>query len=135
MFDDAIALKNPIDHYNSIQVPFAIVITFLMALTHFLSYKNTASKIIWKSTGLSIILSLAIAIIASISLDFYSESGNSVVYFILLFGGVYAVLANLDYWVRLIKGSSRVAGSSIANIGFGLIIVGALISNFKKEII
>ena len=135
LFDDEIALQNPIDHYNSIQVPFAIVITFLMAITHFLSYKNTASSIIWKRTGLSIILSLVIAIIASISLDFYSENGNSAVYLILLFGGTYAVIANIDYWLRIMKGSLRVAGSSIAHIGFGLIIVGALISNFKKEII
>ncbi len=134
IFDNAISLQKPIEHYNSIQVPFAIVITLLMGITQFLSYKNTPKKYIWKRTGLSLVLALILSAASAYFLHFFNDK-NSGIYMLLLFSGFYAVLANADYWLRMMKGSIRVAGSNIAHIGFGLIIIGALISNFKKEII
>lgn len=56
-------------------------------------------------------------------------------YILLLFTSLYAVFANVDYWFRVAKAKNALAGSSIAHIGFGLVILGSLISNGAKNII
>jgi cytochrome c-type biogenesis protein CcmF len=56
-------------------------------------------------------------------------------YIFLLFTSSFAILGNLDYWLRVARGMTGVSASSIAHIGFGLIILGALISNANKKII
>ena len=54
---------------------------------------------------------------------------------ILLFTSIFAIVSNLLYWVRMRSKLRGIAGSSIAHIGFGLVILGALISNANKTII
>jgi cytochrome c-type biogenesis protein CcmF len=43
------------------------------------------------------------------------------------------VLANADYWLKILKGKISKAGASIAHIGFGLLLLGAVISTSKKD--
>lgn len=57
------------------------------------------------------------------------------VYLILLFTSLFAAISNLDYWLRIGRGKMSIGGSSIAHVGFALILLGALISNAKKKII
>ena len=56
-------------------------------------------------------------------------------YKILLFCGIFAVVTNLDYLITFIKGNLKIAGSAIAHIGFGLMVVGILASGLNKEYI
>jgi len=52
-----------------------------------------------------------------------------------MFAAVYGVIANLSYiWIGL-KGKMKSAGASIAHIGFGLSLVGILISSSKKTVL
>src|SRR5205807_8345338 len=51
------------------------------------------------------------------------------------FASDFAVVANADYFLRIRKKGISRSGASLAHIGIGLIILGALISNSKKEII
>lgn len=121
----------PIEHYNSFQVPFAIIITILIALGQYFNYGKTISKAFWKNILVSLVASiLATAALAQL-FNFWSQS----LYLILLFCGVFATLSNLYFWLGLRKGKIGVAGSSIAHAGFALIMVGALISNAKKKVI
>lgn len=46
---------------------------------------------------------------------------------------LWTVLANLDYIIRILKGKINFSGGSIAHIGIGLILLGALVSNAKKK--
>ncbi|MCT4623556.1 MAG: cytochrome c biogenesis protein CcsA [Schleiferiaceae bacterium] len=66
LFENDQVLDDVIGHYNSIQVPFAIVVTLLMAITQFLSYNKTPNKFIWKRTAFSLIISLVIAVFIAI---------------------------------------------------------------------
>lgn len=120
-----------IEHYNSFQVPFAIVITLLVAFAQFLNYQKTQSKKFWQNIIGSMLAALVVALIVANAFNFW----NNPLYLILLFTGIFATFSNLDYWLRVRKGKFSIAGSSVAHVGFALIMVGALISNAKKKVI
>lgn len=126
-------LAPPIDaiaHYNSWQIPFAIIITLLVSFTQYLSYNNTKTSNKLKVLITSIISSFLLLIIIVFILKI-----NNPVYIILLFTSIFAFVANLVYWLKILKGKIAISGASIAHIGFALIILGSLISNGKKEVI
>jgi cytochrome c-type biogenesis protein CcmF len=130
IFKDKLAAPDdPISHYNSFQMPFAIIIALLMGATQFLTYRGgRLSK--YKT---DIFLSLGLSIAASIIISLISPFEH--VYFLLLFASIYVILANLIYWIRVAKGNVYVAGSAVAHVGFGMILLGSLVSNYKKEVI
>jgi len=132
-----------VSDYNMWQTPFAILVLVLVGFTQFFKYKKTDKKTFFKQLLIPIILSLIFGIVSSIPLYFihdYSSSSNSqkwvlLSYTLMLIAGLFAVFANLQYFVSIIKGKIRHAGSSIAHIGFALILIGALISTSKKQTI
>jgi len=126
-------LAPPIDaisHYNSWQIPFAIIITLLVSFTQYLGYNNTKALNKLKVLIASIISSLFLLVIVVFILKIYNP-----IYILLLFTSIFAFIANLVYWLKILKGKITVSGASIAHIGFALIILGSLISNGKKEVI
>jgi cytochrome c-type biogenesis protein CcmF len=120
-----------LDHYNGFQVPFALFISLLMAVAQFLNYRKTDTKRFWNS----IFISLAISLIITSFLAQYYSFWKDGLHFVLLFTSLFAACSNLDYWLRLRKGNWQFSGSSIAHLGFALILAGALISNAKKKIV
>ena len=129
--------------YNMWIVPFAIIALLLVAVTQYFKYKKTDPKQFLKHISLSGVLALIFGLSAVIPLYFlkdYSKAGsvdkwNLISYAILFISALFAVFCNLDYWIRVLKGKTRHAGSSIAHIGFALILLGALISTSKKQTI
>jgi cytochrome c-type biogenesis protein CcmF len=51
----------------------------------------------------------------------------------LLFATVFAALANSVYFLKILKGSMKNAGPSVAHVGFALVLLGATISTSKQE--
>lgn len=121
---------DPIAHYNSYQVPFAIVIALLLGFTQFLNYRNTDFKTFASRTLLHVIIGLLFTIIFGLAL-----SMSNSLYLLLLFASLFAVSANIHYLIRVVKYKVTGIGSATAHIGFGLILLGALVSNGAKEII
>lgn len=119
-----------VHYYNSWQIPIAIVICLLMAVAQFFKYKNSNLKEVSKKLLFSIILSLVI----STACAFYFRFDH-VHHILLLFTSVFSIVANTDYLVRILKGKFKNSGSSIAHIGIGMILLGALISNAKSHVI
>lgn len=119
-----------IAHYNAWQVPFAIVIALIMAFGQFLRYKKTNMAEFWKKMSLSAILSVVFGITFSVLLKLKEP-----MLILLMLTSLFAVIANADYAIRVLKGKSKSNASSIAHIGFGLILLGSLISTGKKEFI
>ncbi|MCB0410031.1 MAG: cytochrome c biogenesis protein CcsA, partial [Flavobacteriales bacterium] len=125
--------------YNQFILPFAIIIAILIGAAQFLKYKKTEAKDFLKSLRYSIIASILFGGILCIPL-FYNEMESFGVYdkigFSLLFVfSIFGVIGNIDYTLRVLKGKIKKAGSSIAHIGFSLILIGALISTSKKQTI
>jgi cytochrome c-type biogenesis protein CcmF len=124
------AAKDAVTFYNNWQLPFAFIVTMLIAIGQFLKYKNTDFTYFIKKISLSLIGALLLTILMAYILNY-----NNSYYLLLMFSSIFATLANIDYAVRVLKGKIAKSGASIAHIGFGLILLGALISTSKKEII
>ncbi len=127
--DKAPAL-NRLAVYNSWQVPFAIVLTLILGGIQFLSNKKTNAKKFIQGIKYPIILALVFTVIAALITDM-----DSPLYIILLFTSLFTITGNFAYWRKVLGASLKKSGTAIAHIGFGLIVLGALISNAKKEII
>jgi len=121
--------SDQISFFNKWQVPFAFIITLLIAFTQFLKYgKNQLPKFL-KKISVAFTISLLIAVLAAYQLEY---TGDEFVLSILLFTTIFAVIANLDYGIRVMKGRWDFAGASVAHIGFALVLLGALISTSRS---
>lgn len=130
LYDRDKVLQDPIEHYNAIQVPFAIIIALLIGAGQFLAYRRTSAASFFKRQAASIIATVVLTALSSFVLGMWNP-----MYILLMLTSYYAILANLDFWVRWARGNWNVAGSSVAHIGFGLILAGALVSNANKDVI
>jgi cytochrome c-type biogenesis protein CcmF len=124
--------------YNRIQVFVAIIIGLLTAVSQFLKYKNTTKGFFLKKialpTALSILIAGSISIFGDINYTKYGAGFLAAIH-LALFSGVYAVVANAAYIWSGLKGKMTAAGASIAHVGFGLMLVGILVSSAKKEVL
>ena len=119
-----------IDLYNTWQAPIAVVIIILIGLTQYLNYGKTDLKKFYKQLQNSIISSLALSFVIAFTVQMWD-----IIFFLLLWATVFAALSNFFYWRKILKGDWNLSGSSIAHIGFALVIMGALLSNANKNII
>jgi cytochrome c-type biogenesis protein CcmF len=122
--------SDAITHYNKWQIPFAFLVALLIAVGQYFSYRNTDLR----TFGRKIMVSFVISILVTTGLFFAFEfEWKKISLLLLLFSSVFAVVANAMYFIGVLKGKIRFAGSSVAHVGFGLILLGALISTGKSE--
>ncbi len=121
---------DPISHYNSWQIPIAVIVCLLIGIGQFFKYKKSDAKLFFKKIIPPIIIAAVITIASSFELGTYRPH-----YYALLFASLFAVAANFTFIITVLKGKFEHSGASVAHIGIGMILLGALISNSKKEII
>ncbi|MGK2864367.1 MAG: cytochrome c biogenesis protein CcsA, partial [Chitinophagaceae bacterium] len=124
--------------YNQIQIFVAIIIGLLTAITQYLKYKSTTGKAFWKKigipTGVAVILAILILAFGNINYDKHGPAYLGAIW-LAVACSVYAIVANAAYiWLGL-KGKLKLSGGSISHAGFGLVLLGILISSSKKEVI
>lgn len=132
-----------VSDYNLWMIPFAILVITLIAISQYFKYKKTSKKQFVKQILWPAVAAFVFGLSCCIPLYFLKDYGhasnlekwNLISYSVLFIASLFAVFTNLDYWARVLKGKLRHAGSSIAHIGFALILIGALISTSKKQII
>jgi cytochrome c-type biogenesis protein CcmF len=121
--------SNIIDHYNKWQMPMAILIALLTGVAHILKYKKNKPQALRKIGFWS-----AISLLVSVVLMFAFELTNWF-YIGLLFASVFTVLGNASLLKPLFKGKIQLVGSSVAHIGFGVLLIGVLVSSANKQVI
>ncbi|HLG02423.1 MAG TPA: cytochrome c biogenesis protein CcsA [Bacteroidia bacterium] len=129
--------------YNKWQIGFAFVIAFLMAVTQFFRYRKTDLREFIRQVSLPFFGALAAALILSVIIYYnngWSDLPNKkrsiyLLCSLLLFGVFFSIFANGKYWLKVLKGKISKAGASIAHLGFGLLLLGAIISTSKKDTI
>ena len=124
--------------YNKVLILFSFIISALTAIVQYLKYKTTPAAFwlrrIAIPTGLALVTSFLILYYGDIQYRKYGIGYLTAIH-LSIFSSVYAVYANLYYiWVGA-KGKLASSGASIAHIGFGLLLLGVLISASKKEIL
>lgn len=130
--------EDPEFSYNQVQVFIAIVIGLLTAVGQFLKYKDTPKKYLIQKLLQPTIIALAVAILISIFVKIdYPKKGIvfQVALYIALFMAVYSVVANIGYVWIVLRGKVKAAGASVAHVGFGLILVGVLLSSGNKKVL
>lgn len=125
-------------NYNKIQILIAFVIGILTAVTQYLKYRNTNfkffSKKIWIPTVISALAATFILAVIKVHYDVHGM-GFLINIWLALVATVYATIANASYiWIGL-KGKMKTSGGSIAHFGFGLMLVGMILSSAKKEVL
>jgi cytochrome c-type biogenesis protein CcmF len=115
-----------------------IVLGLLTAMTQYFKYKDTTRKYLWSKLLIPTILAAVLGALASIFGDINYDKfglGYLVAIHIALWASIYTVVANAFYLGSVLKWKMKAAGSSITHFGFGLMLVGILISASKKELI
>jgi len=144
--------ENVIAHYNAIQIWLGILAGLLTGLIQFFSYKlgKFPATVKWAlySFGLSLVAAIAIALgmhidfteqhlidLTSISKNLFIKFPFLSTYFLFLIASLYAIFGNLAYAFFVVKGNLKLIGGSVAHFGFGVFLLGVLISQGKKEVI
>jgi cytochrome c-type biogenesis protein CcmF len=124
--------SDPVKHYNIVQASFAVVVTLLTGFTQFLKYKKTdTTKFV-----ITTVVYLVIAGLLTLPVVYFTGANKlNFVFILIMVGAIYSVLANGKVLVEALKGKFKLAGSAVAHIGFGLIMIGALISAGTSKVI
>ncbi len=124
--------------YNRIQVFIAIIIGALTAIIQYLKYKNTPRTFFIKKiavpTVIALIISLLISVFGNIDYDKNGPGFLGAIH-VAIFAAVYSVVANASYIWLGFSGKMKKAGAAIAHVGFGMLLLGILISSSKKEVL
>lgn len=144
--------EDVIQHFNNIQIWLAIVVAMLTAIVQFLAYKskNAPSTFKWAYISFTIALVLSALVAWGMKINFTEQylingtKASTDVFlkfpfvsrsFLMLASSMYAVVGNLVYFIRVLKVKMKLSGASITHFGFGLFLVGVLISQGKKSVI
>jgi cytochrome c-type biogenesis protein CcmF len=132
------APEDPEFAYNQIQIFVAIIVGVLTGFSQYLKYKSTPLKSFWKKIWLPTLISV---IIASLTILFgninYNKQGPVFLgaIWLAVACSIYAVITNAAYIWLGIKGKLKLSGGSISHVGFGLVLLGILLSSSKKDIL
>lgn len=124
--------------YNSIQIYIAIIVALLTAVSQYLKYKGTTAAYFRKKMLVPVIITVVTgALFIAFGEITYVKKGP-VFHFsiwIALILSLYTIIANAAYiWIGL-KGKLNLSGGSVAHVGFGIVLLGILISSSNKEIL
>ena len=132
------APENPEFSYNQIQVFVAIIIAVLTAITQYLKYKETSSRFFWKKIWIPTVIAAVGATLVLVigKVNYEKETvGFMAAIWIAVACSIYSIVANAAYiWLGM-KGKLRTAGGSVAHVGFGMVLLGILISSSNKEVL
>lgn len=121
---------DPTGYYNKIQIWFGILITLMTASIQYLKYKSSNVTRFLLKIAPVFVISIALTIVISLLLKI-----SNISYLVLLCGGIFAVLGNSNYIIVVLKGKLSFSGASLAHTGFGLIMIGLIISLGNSKVI
>ena len=124
--------------HNQVQVFVAIIIGVLTATGQFLKYKGTPKVFLVKKLTMPLLVTIVLTAIVYIFVGVaFKEKGigfEGAIY-VALFASIYTIVANIFFWMTMQKGKLKSAGSSIGHIGFGMVLLGILISSSNKTVL
>lgn len=138
---------NPEAYYNSIQIWVAIGVGILMGLGQLFRYRKTHMPSLRQTLLLTALLSLVVAALSAWTAGFpfwvearlRGSSGSGISMpnseLLLLWSAWFAVIANAWYLLAGLKGKLSLSAASLAHAGFGIMLVGILISGSRQQVI
>jgi cytochrome c-type biogenesis protein CcmF len=126
------ALADPLEHHNRYQLWIAVFMGLLSGVAQWLRYGERN----WAGYRKKVLLHLGIATAAGTALTIFNATWLNMQawqLFALLFAGMFTVVANADYLITVLRSNLKLAGSAVAHLGFGLLILGILSTGLNKE--
>ncbi len=128
---------SPLD-YNRWMVPVSVFIFLIIGFSQYLKYKKTDFSKLKKVLLIQFIITLLLTS-ALVFIVYYKDSTATTIdklsYCVLIFSTIYAVAANVNYWLNTSKKNKYTLPAAVAHSGFALLILGALISTSRKTAI
>ncbi len=120
---------NVVSHYNSWQLPFAVVIALLIGVTQFIKWGRNDLKTLAKNLTLTLILTVVFT-----SLIIWLYGTNVLAHQLMLFASLFALFSSLDILLRHRK-SMASYGTIISHLGVALFLLAVLLTFSKKTTI
>ena len=120
-----------VEHYNKWQAPFAVVVAVLSAFAQFLKYKRTDPRKFYVTTGITVL----VALLVTGAVVWVTGVYTNLIFILLTFAAIFSIVANGRILGDSLKGKWKLSGSSVAHIGFGLLLVGALVAAATNKVI
>lgn len=124
--------------HNNIQIWVAIILGILTAVTQYFRYKDTPVKALLKKLAVPFFIALGLSLVISFTEGVsYEKQGPGfwMAIHVAIFSAVYAIVGNAGYIWSGLKGKMKLAGGSVAHIGFGLVLLGILLSSANKTVL
>lgn len=127
-------ITEPEPHYNKYQLWIGVFVGSLTAAAQLLRYqganweKHRVSFL--RHTGAALLLALGISFLTTLWIEV-----KDIRHLALLFTAWFAVAANADYLITFLRGNLKAGASTLAHIGFGIMLVGILASGLNKRFI
>jgi cytochrome c-type biogenesis protein CcmF len=118
------------EEYNAFQLWLAMPVMFLMAIGQYFRWRDTDSKILKKQLFWVLATSLAVTILVNLNFKIGEPK-----FLIFLWMGVMLFTANVLYLRQQQKLVWLAWGGSVAHAGFGLLLVGVLVSSVNQKIL
>ncbi|WP_051293335.1 heme lyase CcmF/NrfE family subunit [Olivibacter sitiensis] len=122
---------DPIAHYNKWQAAFAVLVLILSAVAQFLKYRRTDTKLFYIRLGVSFVVAAILTAVFVYVTDVY----HNFMYILLTLAAMFALVANARVLGDAVQGKWKLAGSSVAHIGFALLLLGALVAAATNKVV
>lgn len=122
---------DPVQHYNKWQAGFAVVVGLLSAFTQFMRYKRSDARRFY----VAVLSSLVVAVILTAVVVYLTNVYTNFMYILLVFSSAFTIVANGRILGDAVRGKWKLTGAAIAHIGFGMLLIGALVAAATKEVI
>lgn len=130
IFGTKMAITDPVSHYNKIQIWIAIVIALGTACIYYFKFKKTSWTLVLKKLAIPFFISLVLS-----ATVIYLQELYSVPVATLMVCSMFTVVANIYYISQNQKLNVKKWGGNVAHVGFGLMLVGILLSSYNKNVI
>jgi cytochrome c-type biogenesis protein CcmF len=124
--------------YNKVHVPVIIIISVCIGITQYLKYKNTTREYLGKKLWLPVLISMLLSGLFLFFTGIHYTKQGAVFQWIIGIGltaAIFAAVANIAYIVQVVKRKMMNWGSSLGHLGFGLLLIGILISASNQKIL
>ncbi len=130
IFGTKLAITDPVQHYNKIQIWVAIILALATAMVYFFKFKKTNWHTFLKKLSIPFIASVLVG-----GMVCYFQKITSVPVAILAICSIFTIIANVYYISQTQKLKIAKWGGNMAHIGFGLMLIGIVLSSYNKNVI
>ncbi len=116
-------------HYNQVEIWMAIMAAFLAGIAQYFSYISSPLNKVSKNISICILLSILVALPIIVYYEFYNAG-----YALLAISAVFVITSNIIY-IKNLKVKKQAIGSTMTHLGFGMILIGILISQGRQQVI